>query len=123
MAFRASVELMAGALCAPAAAVVITASNAETRMCPPRFLCRKLQHIEVPSLDFIRFSSSCKRCWLSALTDRPDNGRDLPLPIKFAQLPVRRPNDEPRGSVQTRAGLDGRARPAARTTLTLTSWR
>src|SRR5580692_4353430 len=55
---------MAGALCAPAAAVTTTASNVETRMRPPRFMDRKLQRIEVANLDFIRFFSSfsCRPC-------------------------------------------------------------
>jgi hypothetical protein len=54
--------LTAGALCAPAAAVAITASNVETRMRPPKFMNRKLQRVELANLDFIRFFSSCKPC-------------------------------------------------------------
>src|SRR5260370_32975986 len=53
---------MAGALCVPAAAVTITASNVQTRMRPPRFMYRKLERIEVANLDFIRLLSSCTPC-------------------------------------------------------------
>src|SRR5439155_3035026 len=61
-AVRASSGLTAEALCAPAAAVTITASNVETRMRLPRFMYRKLQRIEFANLDFIRFFSSCSLC-------------------------------------------------------------
>jgi hypothetical protein len=49
---------------------------------------RKLRRIEVANLDFIRFFSSCRRGWLSAvIIDGPDNGQDRQLPINFSQLP------------------------------------
>src|SRR5215472_12549510 len=53
---------MPGALCVPAAAATITASNAETRMRPPRFMRKNRQSIEVANLDFIRIFSPCRLC-------------------------------------------------------------